>query len=103
MTNIEGGGSVGDMYRELLFSGDGSPYLERRNLAELGIGTNPNARRPDNILESEKIKGTCHVAIGDNSHFGGRVSTDLHQDFVIPKVTLKVNDKTFIADGKWVI
>jgi leucyl aminopeptidase (aminopeptidase T) len=60
------------------------------NIAELGIGTNDRARRPDNILESEKILGTIHIALGDNSTFGGMISTPFHQDFVFfhPTVTL---------------
>ncbi len=63
---------------------------ENRNIAELGIGTNDKAKRPDNILESEKIMGTIHIAFGDNSSFGGKVSTSFHQDFVFfsPTVTL---------------
>ena len=59
-----------------------------RNIAELGIGTNPMAKRPDNILESEKILGTIHIALGDNSSFGGKVKTPFHQDFVFFKPTL---------------
>ena len=63
---------------------------ENRNIAELGIGTNDKAKRPDNILESEKIMGTIHLAFGDNSSFGGKISTPFHQDFVFfyPTVTL---------------
>lgn len=58
------------------------------NIAELGIGTNPAATRPDNVLESEKILGTIHVAFGDNHTFGGVVKAPLHQDFVIFDATL---------------
>jgi len=63
---------------------------ENANIAELGIGTNEAAKRPDNILESEKILGTIHIALGDNSSFGGSVKTPFHQDFVFfqPTVTL---------------
>jgi leucyl aminopeptidase (aminopeptidase T) len=49
-----------------------------RNVAELGIGTNDRATRPDNILEAEKILGTIHIALGDNTGFGGVVSTPFH-------------------------
>jgi len=59
-----------------------------RNIAELGIGTNERASRPDNILEAEKILGTVHVALGDNSGFGGTVSTPFHEDFVFYRPTL---------------
>jgi aminopeptidase len=67
---------------------------ENRNIAEFGIGTNRMAKRPDNILESEKILGTIHIALGDNSTFGGKVKTPFHQDFVFfrPTVTLRLKD-----------
>jgi len=69
---------------------------ENRNVAELGIGTNDRASRPDNILESEKILGTIHIALGDNSSFGGTVKTPFHQDFVFfsPTLTLVGRDGT---------
>ncbi|MGD8351679.1 MAG: aminopeptidase [Nitrospirota bacterium] len=78
---------------------------ENRNLAELGIGTNDRATRPDNILESEKILGTVHFALGDSSSFGGRVHTPFHQDFVffLPTVVLSDGDGkrlTLMKDGK---
>ncbi|MEW6600129.1 MAG: aminopeptidase, partial [Nitrospirota bacterium] len=76
-----------------------------RNIAELGIGTNNKASRPDNILESEKILGTIHIALGDNSSFGGNVQTSFHQDFVLfnPTVTLIDKDgdnKILMKNGK---
>lgn len=99
---VTGGGNVGDEFRDLLKPQiDEDPYKSRRNLAELGIGTNPYAKKTDNMLEAEKIKGTIHIAVGDNSHFGGRVSADLHQDFVIPRPTLLLDGKVVIKDGEW--
>ncbi len=75
------------------------------SIAEFGIGTNSAAKRPDNILESEKILGTIHIALGDNSSFGGNVKTPFHQDFVFfkPTVTLIHADgsrRDFLRDGK---
>jgi len=61
---------------------------KNRNIAELGIGTNDRATRPDNVLEAEKILGTVHIAFGDNSGFGGVVSTPFHEDYVLYKPTL---------------
>jgi leucyl aminopeptidase (aminopeptidase T) len=66
---------------------------ENRNIAELGIGTNDRATRPDNILESEKILGTIHIAFGDNSSFGGNVKTPFHQDFVFFRPTVVLINK----------
>lgn len=76
-----------------------------RNIAELGIGTNDRATRPDNILEAEKILGTIHIALGDNSGFGGTVSTPFHEDYVFygPTVTALGEDgsrEILLADGK---
>lgn len=65
-----------------------SERRENGNIAELGIGTNRAAKRPDNILESEKIFGTIHIALGDNSSFGGNVQTPFHQDFLFFKPTV---------------
>ena len=65
-----------------------SAHPDNTNIAELGIGTNQAARRPDNVLESEKILGTVHVAFGDNHTFGGVVKAPLHQDFVLFDATL---------------
>ncbi len=101
VTEVIGGGKVGDGFRQMLACGrNEQPYLSRRNCAELGIGTNPNARRPDNVLEAEKIRETIHIAIGDSSHMGGKVIADLHQDFIVPKPTLKFDGKIIIKDGK---
>ncbi len=104
VVEARGGGRVGDHFRAVLQVGNPrEPYKSRRNLAELGIGTNPNARRPDNVLEAEKIKGTVHIAIGDDIHMGGLVEADLHEDFVQPHPTLTVDGETLIDNGQWLI
>ena len=76
-----------------------------RNIAELGIGTNDRATRPDNILEAEKILGTVHIALGDNSGFGGTVSTPFHEDYVFYRPTLTAvmadgSERTLLLHGK---
>ena len=102
VVDLQGGGEVGDHFRSLLQLGSDDPIVRaRRNLAELGIGTNPNARKPDNVLEAEKIKGTVHVAIGDNIHMGGQIAADLHEDFVQPEPDLILDGKAVILAGQW--
>jgi leucyl aminopeptidase (aminopeptidase T) len=104
VVDLQGGGKVGDKFRRLLdFTSDDPIVKARRNLAELGIGCNPNASKPDNVLEAEKIKGTVHIAIGDNIHMGGQVEADLHDDFVQPNPDLILDGKTVIAAGEWMI
>jgi leucyl aminopeptidase (aminopeptidase T) len=100
---IEGGGETGEHLRRLMdFGSDADEPRRRRNLAELGVGTNPNATSPVNTLEAEKIKGTVHLAVGDNAHMGGTVSCDLHEDFIIHRPDLALDGRQVIAGGRWV-
>lgn len=57
-------------------------------VAEFGVGTNPGATLKTNILESEKILGTIHIAFGDNATFGGTNKAAFHQDFLVFKPTV---------------
>jgi len=70
------------------------------NLAEFGIGTNPKARLIGNVLEDEKVLGTCHVAFGDNSTFGGRVRAGIHVDGILLKPTIKLDGKIIMEKGQ---
>jgi leucyl aminopeptidase (aminopeptidase T) len=104
VVELLGGGAVGDRFRGLLnLASDDPLYKARRNLAELGIGANPNARKPDNVLEAEKIKGTVHFGIGDNIHMGGQVEADSHDDFVQPQPDMFLDSKPAILGGEWKI
>ncbi|MEM4187915.1 MAG: aminopeptidase [Candidatus Hadarchaeum sp.] len=73
------------------------------NLAEFGIGTNPMARLIGQVLEDEKVLGTCHVALGDNSTFGGRVKAGIHIDGIFKKPTVKLDGKLLMKEGKLLI
>lgn len=79
-----------------------------RNLAELGVGTNDKASRPDNVLEAEKILGTIHLALGDNTGFGGTVSAPFHEDYVFYRPTLTAimadaSEQILIDDGRMLV
>lgn len=96
-----------DPYRRRLEEKFGESPLNR-NIAELGVGTNDRASRPDNVLEAEKILGTVHVALGDNAGFGGTVSTPFHEDYVLyrPTLILEMPDGsrvTVLEDGKLLV
>lgn len=66
------------------------------NLAEVALGANPAVTAlSGNILLDEKAAGTAHIAIGDNSTFGGNVEAPIHQDGVL-------KDPEIYADGELV-
>lgn len=56
----------------------------RKNIAELGIGCNPNAVATGNPLEDEKVIG-LHIGYGMSTHLGGKVVSDIHFDDPYPK------------------
>lgn len=71
------------------------------NLAEFGVGTNPAARLIGNVLEDEKVLGTCHIALGDNSTFGGKIRAGIHLDGIILRPTIKLDGTVIMRDGKF--
>ncbi|QGP91553.1 Thermophilic metalloprotease [Neomoorella glycerini] len=67
-----------------------------RNIAELGIGLNPLARLTGNVLEDEKVRGTVHIALGDNSTFGGQVEAPSHLDGILLMPRLRVDGQQIL-------
>ena len=84
---------------EKLKQAGGDPKLVY-NIAELGIGMNDKAGVINNPLEDEKVLGTVHVAVGDNSTFGGTVQAGVHMDGIIMNPTLRLGEVELIKDGK---
>ncbi len=79
-----------------------SEYVKEQNvkngfvIAEIGIGTNKAHKKPiGNILHDEKIYGTCHIAFGQNTSFGGKNSSPVHNDIILLKPTITVDGKKF--------
>ncbi len=70
-----------------------------RNVAEFGIGINPEAQLIGNVLEDEKVGGTVHIALGDNSTFGGDVVAGIHLDGIITQPRLFVDGEEFILSN----
>jgi leucyl aminopeptidase (aminopeptidase T) len=87
--------------------GDGAQLMELltahgpdgTNVAELGIGTNEEAILTGNILEDEKILGTCHVAFGASAAIGGTVQVPVHLDCVVLEPTVEIDGKTIVSGG----
>ncbi|MFH1127415.1 MAG: aminopeptidase [archaeon] len=69
-------------------------------LCEFGIGINPFFKPIGNALTDEKILGTCHVAIGDNTGLGGVNKSSVHIDFIMNKPTIIVDGRIMMREGK---
>lgn len=70
------------------------------NLAEIGVGVNPAVRRlTGTMLFDEKSAGTVHIALGSNTHMGGRVASAIHCDMVITGPTVHIDGKPVIRRG----
>jgi leucyl aminopeptidase (aminopeptidase T) len=70
------------------------------NVAELGIGTNEEAILTGNILEDEKIFGTCHVAFGASAAIGGTIQVPVHLDCVVLEPTVEIDGETIASGGE---
>ncbi len=75
ITEVRGEGPEAAGLRDLF-----EENVSRRNIAELGIGCNPQAVVSGSVLEDEKVG--LHVAYGLSKHLGGKVDSDLHEDIV---------------------
>jgi leucyl aminopeptidase (aminopeptidase T) len=69
-------------------------------IAELGIGTNEKATLTGEILEDEKILGTCHVAFGASAGIGGTVRVPVHLDCIVTRPEVALDGEPLIRDGK---
>jgi leucyl aminopeptidase (aminopeptidase T) len=76
---------------------------EGTNIAELGVGTNEKAILTGEILEDEKIQGTCHVAFGASAGIGGTVQVPVHLDCIVMKPTVELDGEPLVRDGELLI
>ena len=73
------------------------------NVAELGIGTNERAILTGNLLEDEKILGSCHVAFGASAAIGGTVQVPVHLDCVVMKPDVSVDGEPLVRAGELLV
>ena len=84
------GGAQADSLREHLESfGDRHCF----NVAELGVGLNPNARLTGEMLEDEGVMGTIHVGIGTSHTLGGEIVAPTHYDLLMWEPTIAVDGR----------
>lgn len=92
---IQGGASAARL-REIV-----ARVRDADNVAEIGIGLNPEARIADEITEAKKALGTVHVALGDSANeYGGLVECDVHLDGLVLDPTVTFDGLPVIVDGR---
>ena len=70
-------------------------------MAEFGIGTNPFLKITGNLLEDEKVKGTIHLAFGNNCAMGGTNQVPVHIDGMVCKPTVFADGECVMEKGVW--
>jgi leucyl aminopeptidase (aminopeptidase T) len=90
------GGAAADWLLETLDAGGPNG----RTIAELGIGTNPNATITGVILEDEKVEGTIHFAFGTNTSIGGTNQASVHLDGLIRNPLVELDGQAILRDGR---
>ncbi len=63
-------------------------YRNARSIGELGVGLNRKARIVANMLEDEKVYGTCHFAVGSN--YDGDADSLIHLDGLVKSPTISL-------------
>jgi leucyl aminopeptidase (aminopeptidase T) len=71
-------------------------------VAEFGFGVNPNARLIGNLLEDEKVLGTCYFSIGDSVSLPGSAQ-GMRITGVLAEPTLEVGKLKFIEAGEFLL
>jgi leucyl aminopeptidase (aminopeptidase T) len=74
------------------------------NIAELGIGTCHYLPRPLKGTSLDFARyGTAHIALGRNNDIGGATMSRIHQDVLLDKPTIFIDDQCIMKDGELMI
>ena len=95
VTDIQGGQDAATVQGFLDEAGESA-----RVVAEIALGTNPEALHSGIILEDEKKLGTAHVGLGNATGFGGENFSPVHIDGVFGAATVSVDGVPLIVEGE---
>ncbi len=70
-------------------------------LAEFGIGTHPALAMTGNLLGDEKLKGTIHLAFGNNCSMGGDNNVPVHIDALVLAPDVDFDGIPVMRQGRW--
>ena len=73
-------------------------HIECFNVAELGVGLNPNAQLTGVMLDDEGVMGTIHIGIGTNYSLGGVIKAPTHYDLLMWEPVIKIDGEVIQND-----
>ena len=73
------------------------------NIAEIGVGLNPNCKFIGSMLEDEGVFGSVHIGIGTNITLGGNVKAACHYDLIMTEPTVIADGKIILQNGEVMI
>ena len=98
IVSLEGGEQARILSDDLSSHGNRNCY----NVAELGIGLNPNARLTGTMLDDEGVLGTIHLGIGTSFTLGGEVRAPIHYDLLMWAPRIEV-DGRLVQDDRQIL
>jgi 2,5-dihydroxypyridine 5,6-dioxygenase len=87
ITSMTGGDQANVLRKALEVHNDRNCF----NVAELGIGLNPNAELTGRMLDDEGVLGTIHIGIGTSHTLGGYVVAPTHYDLLMWNPTIEID------------
>jgi len=99
IVSIEGGTQADLLKRDLHKRNDPNCY----NIAELGVGLNPESRMSGIMLDDEGVLGSVHIGIGSNITLGGNIKGAIHYDLLMRGASIELDGETVLEEGTWKI
>jgi 2,5-dihydroxypyridine 5,6-dioxygenase len=96
IVGIEGGSQAQVLRNDLEARKDPNSY----NIAELGVGLNPESRMTGIMLDDEGVLGSVHIGIGSNITLGGHIKAAIHYDLLMWKATIELDGKVILERGE---
>jgi leucyl aminopeptidase (aminopeptidase T) len=96
ITDIKGGHQAKILADDLKSRNDPQVY----NVAELGVGLNPECIMQGIMLEDEGVYGSVHIGIGTNITLGGHVKAAIHYDLLMYGATIELDGNVVLEKGE---
>lgn len=99
IVSIEGGEQAKMLSEDLQAKKDPNVY----NVAEMGVGLNPECRFIGFMLEDEGVYGSAHIGIGTSVTLGGTVTAACHYDLIMHRATIEADGEMILKDGELLV